>query len=325
MAGVLGPGRSAPVTPHTLGAIDFGGTKTALAVVAPDGTILRRARLDTPARPSPPEMVGRLAGAWAELIAGLPSEEMPPAVGVAAPGPVADGLLRQAFDWGWHDVPLAALLQAAIGAPVRMDNDVNACCLAELRYGVAVGVADFAWIQLSTGVGGGLVLGGEVYRGAAGLAGEVGHMVLDESGPPCACGRRGCLEALVSGPAIARRYAASGGRGGLSAAGVFAAADAGEPAAEALCQTVARDLGRGLALVVNLLNPALVVLGGGVVTSLQRYLPAVRDALAARVIGEANREVAVRASGVGYDAALLGAALLSADPAPSRRGTKHWN
>jgi len=283
-----------------------------VAAVAADGRILRRARFETPPRPTPAQIVHRIAAAWSEVVEGLAAADRPAAAGLAAPGP-ADaprGVLRQAFDWGWRDVPLAALTSAAIGVPVQLDNDVNACCLAEMRFGAAAGVQDFAWIQLSTGVGGGLVCAGRVYAGAAGLAGEVGHLVLEEDGPPCACGGRGCLQALVSGPAIARRYAERTGGAPGAAPAVFAAAADGDPAAEEVLQAVARDLGRGLALVVNLLNPALLVLGGGVMESLQARLPAVRAALRARVIGQANREVAVRRSAVGYDAALLGAAVL---------------
>jgi glucokinase len=278
--------------------------------------VLRRTRFETPPRPSPAAMVERICGAWAGLVADLPAEARPAGVGLAAPGPAdADaGVLHQAFDWGWHDVPLASLVAAAIGLPVRLDNDVNVCALAEMRFGAAAGVRDLVWIQLSTGVGGALVCGGRLYAGAAGLAGEVGHMILEEDGPSCACGRRGCLQALVSGPAIARRHAEAGGQARAGdARGVFAAAEAGEPAAGAVLDAVARDLGRALALVVNLLNPALVVLGGGVMDSLHPWLPAARAAMQARVIGEANRGVRVERSAVGYDAALLGAAVLGAE------------
>ncbi len=298
-----------------LGAIDFGGTKTVVALVGQDGQVLRRVRFDTPPRPEPRALVARVGAAWDELCAGLGADALPAAAGLAAPGPAdtARGLLLTAFDWGWRDVPLAAMVGERIGLPVRLENDVNVCCLAEMQFGVAAGVRDFAWIQLSTGVGGGLVCGGRPYPGAAGLAGEVGHMILEEGGPPCPCGRRGCLEALVSGPAIARRYAAAVG-GAVrpdGARAVFAAAEAGDARAVAVLDAVARDLGRALALVVNLLNPALVVLGGGVMESLHARLPEIREEMRARVIGEANRAVRVERTGVGYDAALLGAAALS--------------
>ncbi len=297
-----------------LGAIDFGGTKTVVGLVGPDGQVLRRVRFDTPPRPVPEAMVARLGAAWDELCTGLGADERPIAAGLAAPGPSDSrrGLLLAAFDWEWREVPLAAMVGERIGLPVRLENDVNVCCLAEMRFGIAAGVRDFVWIQLSTGVGGGLVCDGRLYAGFAGLAGEVGHMIMQEDGPVCPCGRRGCLQALVSGPAIARRYAEAIG-GGAPAGGaraVFEAADRADAGASAVVEAVARDLGRALAMVVNLLNPEMVVLGGGVMESLHTRLPAIRGAMTARVIGEANRRVRVERSGVGYDAALLGAAAL---------------
>ncbi len=293
------------------GAIDFGGTKTAMALVAPDGRVGHRLRFWTPRQPDPDTMCDLIAQQWAALLAQSGGPEVA-GVGVAAPGPAdaAAGILHQVFDWPWRDVPLAAVLSRRLGLPVRLDNDVNCCCQAEGRFGVARGVRDYAWIQVSTGVGGALCLGGQVYAGARGLAGEVGHLILDEGGPPCACGRRGCLQALVSGPALARRFHEAGGRAGERAEAVFAAAGAGDPRARAVLAAAARDLGRGLAIVVNLLNPEMLVLGGGVMESFAPLLPAVRQAVRERVIGEANREVAVVRSGIGYDAALLGAAVL---------------
>jgi glucokinase len=295
--------------------MDIGGTKTALAVVNSAGGVVRRLRLATPVRPEPEALCALLAQQWRQLIQDLPGGAVVRAVGVAVPGPAdaAGGILHQVFDWPWQDVPVARLLEAALGLPVRIENDVNCCCLSEQAFGAARGVDDFAWVQISTGVGAGLVLRGRLYAGATGLAGEVGHLILEEGGPLCACGRRGCLQALVSGPAIARRWREAS-RGvaapGDGAEEVFARAAAGDALAQSVVAGVARDLGRGLAMVVNILNPALVVVGGGVVSSLRAHLDAVAAALRDRVIGEANRAVPVVATAVGYDAALLGAAVL---------------
>jgi glucokinase len=302
-----------------LGAIDFGGTKTAVALVDAQGRVLRRLRLDTPARPTPEQAVEHLGRAWEALVADVPAADRPVRVGLTVPGPAdaGAGIVRRAFDWGWRDVPLGALLARRLGLPVRLDNDVNACCLAEMRFGVAAGVRDFVWLQLSTGVGGAIVCGGQLHPGAAGLAGEVGHMVLEEGGPPCACGHRGCLEALVSGPAIARRYAEACAGGatpppaGGDAQGVFRAAQAGDTRAAAVLDGVARDLGRAVAFVANLLDPELVVLGGGVMESLHPWLPAIRRAALERMLEADHRRLRLERSGVGYDAALLGAALLA--------------
>ena len=317
------------MTSQVVGAIDMGGTKTALALVRGDGRVVRRTRFDTPPRPSPAAFLDRVAAEWARLVAedgGVPVA----AVGVAAPGPsdAVAGVLHQVFDWPWRDVPVAAALGARLGLPVSIENDVNCCALAERGFGAAVQVADFAWVQVSTGVGGALFLGGRLYRGASGLAGEIGHLELDENGPRCACGRRGCLQALISGPAIARRYAeATGGERAVmgdappavSTAEVFARASGEDRVARGVIAGVATDLGRGLALLVNLLNPALVVVGGGVLASLAAHLPAVQRAMRDRVIGSANAAVPVVPSAVGYDAALLGAAALALAAAPRDR------
>lgn len=303
------------------GAIDCGGTKTAMALIAGDGRIGARLRFPTPERPAPEAFCDLLAERWRALLAqagGVGGAVV--AVGLAAPGPAdaQTGVLHRVFDWPWQDVPLAAELSARLGLPVRLDNDVRCCCLAESRWGAARGVADFVWVQISTGVGGALYLGGRPYGGAGGLAGEVGHLVLEEGGPLCRCGRRGCLQALVSGPAIAARFAATAGPAAPGdaaqgdAAGVFAAAGRGDARAQAVVAGVARDLGRGLALVCNLLDPGLLVLGGGVMASLRTELPTVRAAMRDRVLLGATRQVTVVPSAVGYDAALLGAGRLAA-------------
>ncbi len=311
------------------GAIDCGGTKTAMALIAGDGRIGARLRFPTPERPAPGAFCDLLAERWRALLAqaGGPGGAVV-GVGLAAPGPAdaQTGMLHRVFDWPWRDVPLAAELSARLGLPVRLDNDVRCCCLAESRWGVARGVADFVWVQISTGVGGALCLGGRPYAGSGGLAGEVGHLVLDEGGPLCRCGRHGCLQALVSGPAIAARFAATAGPAAWGeaaqgdAAGVFAAAERGDARAREVVAGVARDLGRGLALVCNLLDPRLLVLGGGVMESLRSELPAVQAAMRERVLLGSTRQVSVVPSAVGYDAALLGAGTLAALGAAGESG-----
>ncbi len=278
------------------------------------GGVLRRAVFPTPPRPDPETVCRAVGAAWSALAAGLPAPLRPRRAGLAAPGPAdpAAGLLHRAFDWGWHDVPLAALVGAAIGLRVRLENDVHCCALAELRFGAARGRTDLAWIQFSTGVGGAVVAGGRVLGGASGMAGEIGHVVLDEGGPPCPCGHRGCVEALCSGPAIARRHAAAGGPAGHAAA-AFGAAAAGDPRAAAVIAEVCRDVGRALAVVGNLLDPGLIVLGGGVTASLRQHLPAIEAEMRARLLAPDLRTCEVRPTALGADAALLGAAALVLD------------
>lgn len=292
-----------------VGAIDLGGTKTVLALVGPSGLTEQRIRLPTPSRPKPEELTDWLAA----QVQAIGSAWMVEAWGVAAPGPVhvGAGVVQEVLDWPWRDIPLANLLQSRLGLPVVVDNDVNCCCLAEMRWGAGRTVDDLAWIQVSTGVGGALCLQRQIYRGACGLAGEVGHLIVQEGGPLCHCGHRGCLQALVSGPAIVRRFAQAGGAAGGGAETVFAAADAGDLRAQGVLGAVADDLGRGIALVVNLLNPQIVVLGGGVMQSFAPYLARAQESMHDRVFGKSNRDVPLLCSEVGYDAALMGAAALA--------------
>ena len=306
-----------------LGAIDFGGTKTVLALVAPGGSVLHRERVPTPPRPTPRDMADLLAERFQRLWteAGRPPVR---ALGVAAPGPAdpASAVLHRAFDWGWRDVPLGALLAERLGLPIRLDNDVNCCTLAEERFGAARGRRTFFWLQVSTGVGGGLVVDGRLHRGSGGMAGEIGHIVLEEDGPPCACGRRGCLEALVSGPAILRRYREAGGRAAHTQ-DVFTAAAQGNEQAASLLSAVARDLGRAVAITVNLIDPELIVLGGGVITGFAAYLEATRAVARARVLRDVDTDPAAAVplccTTLGGDAALLGAAALAATRRPAAR------
>ena len=296
---------------HLVGAIDIGGTKTAMGLVHPDGTVVAHARWPTPPRPAPAELVRWVVDRWGEMrqAAGVAAIE---GIGLSAPGPVDPGgtLIHRIFDWGWRDVPLAALLAGATGLRVRMDNDVNCCAVAEGRWGAAVGRGDFLWMQVSTGVGGGLIQGGRLYAGAHGQAGEIGHIRIQRRGAPCTCGQRGCLETLISGPAIVRRYRAAGAAA-EGAEEVFAAADAGDPRARRLLRSVAVDLGTALVTAISLLDPDLVVLGGGVMAGFAELLPVTRAVVEARATASGAPGVPVVLTRLGAHAALLGAAALA--------------
>jgi glucokinase len=296
---------------HLVGAIDIGGTKTAVGLVRPDGTVVAHARWPTPPRSAPAELVRWVVDRWGEMrqAAGVAAIE---GIGLSAPGPVDPGgtLIHRIFDWGWRDVPLAALLAGATGLRVRMDNDVNCCAVAEGRWGAAVGRGDFLWMQVSTGVGGGLIQGGRLYAGAHGQAGEIGHIRIQRRGAPCTCGQRGCLETLISGPAIVRRYRAAGAAA-EGAEEVFAAADAGDPRARRLLRSVAVDLGTALIAAISLLDPDMVVLGGGVMAGFAGLLPVTRAVVEARATASGAPGVPVVLTRLGAHAALLGAAALA--------------
>lgn len=263
------------------GAIDLGGTKILTAVVSSNGDVRASDRIATRAGEGPEavceEMVASLRRACAE--AGAPLETLT-GIGVSAAGPLdaARGVLADPPNLpGWKDVPLGRMLQGRCGLRVVLENDANAAVLGEYAFGAGRGTRDMVYITVSTGIGGGVICEGQLYRGASGAAGEIGHMTVAYGGERCGCGRPGCLEAYASGTAIARegRRAAESGNspalaalaaGGqpIDAEAVARAAEAGDAAATAILAQAAEYLGVGLMNTVHLFNPELIVLGGGV-------------------------------------------------------------
>ncbi|MBI4577066.1 MAG: ROK family protein [Planctomycetes bacterium] len=280
---------------------DLGGTNLRAAVVDGAGRILEAVRLPTGAEEGPEAVLGRLAGALRGLGAGRDVA----AVGVGAAGPLdpETGVIHVAPNFpGWKDVPVAARLARDLGWPVHLENDANAAAYGEAWTGAGVGVRSLVMLTLGTGVGGGLILDGRLWRGHRGLAGEVGHMVVEPEGPPCGCGARGCLESLASATAIARRA------GGASARAVYDAALGGEPRAIESLRVAGRALGIALASLVNLLNPERVVLGGRVAGALDFLLPALVAELRERALAVALDGVEVVGAALGDDAGVVGAA-----------------
>ncbi len=308
-------------------ALDFGGTKLAAATVEPGARAFR-------ARASMPSPPNKSAEADREIILALAKEVLggkrPAAVGVSFGGPVREGVVLLSHHVpDWEDFPLAEWLREHFGVPAAVENDANAAALGEWRYGAGRGTRYFLYVTVSTGVGGGIVIGGRLYRGADSLAGEIGHMVVDPGGPRCTCGRRGCLEAFSAGPAIARRareLLASHHRSGegriilelvggdpsrITAREVAMAAARGDPLAAEILREAGEALGFGLAQAIALLNPERVALGGGVVKAGEPFLAHVRKAANAWAFSGARVEIAL--AELGDDAPLWGAAALAQD------------
>lgn len=307
--------------------LDFGGTKLAAAAVELRSRTFR-ARASVPSPPtksaeSDREIVLRLAE---EVLGG----ERPAAVGASFGGPVRreEGtVLLSHHVPDWEGFPLAEWLRERFGAPAVVENDANAAALGEWRYGSGQGTRHFFYVTVSTGIGGGIVIDGELYHGADGLAGEIGHIMVDPDGPSCTCGRRGCLEALASGPAIARRareLLTSCPRPGegkvlrelvgedlerISAREVAAAARRGDPLAAEVLREAGEALGFGLAQVITLLNPERISLGGGVIKAGNPLLAPVREAMRRHAFPGSRVEVAV--AELGDEAPLWGAAALA--------------
>ena len=242
-------------------------------------------------------------------------------IGVTIPGlakPDA-GIWVYACFSGIRNVPIAQILSAQYGnKPVFIDNDVNACAWAERRFGVCKKTENFLWITVSNGIGGGLILNGEIYRGCFGNAGEIGHFnVVEENGFRCGCGNYGCLEAEAAGPGIARRYAALNKESpnvsalNTSAREIANRARAGDKTAQFVFEVTGRLIGRAASYAVNLLNLEKIVIGGGVSNSFDLLLPSMEASLRERIFREANPKVVFEKTGLGLDAGLAGAAALA--------------
>ncbi|OPY55733.1 MAG: Glucokinase [Pelotomaculum sp. PtaU1.Bin035] len=247
------------------------------------------------------------------------------AVGVPGPLDTARGVIRFAPNLGWRDVPLKRILEEQISMKVILDNDANLAALGEHIFGVGRGQENMVYVTVSTGVGGGLILGGRLYRGSSDGAGEIGHITVQPEGPLCTCGARGCLEAVSSGTAIAREARclvergggqnilaqAGGNPAGISAAVVAAAAAGGDPEAGSIISLAARFLGIGVASIINLLNPGMVVLGGGVMEIGEPIWRHVRLEVEARALETSRTRAQIVPAGLGRRAGVLGAVALA--------------
>ncbi len=305
--------------------VDLGGTKCLGVVVDGDGAIVTEMRIPTP-RGADAILAG-LRDVAAELISRCPPDQVV-GVGIGAPGLVdASGVLRYAPNLaGIAELSLAEPLARHLGVRVVVDNDATCACWGEAQAGAARGRSHFVLVTLGTGIGGGLVLDGKLYRGRHGFAGEIGHMVVDPHGPPCPCGQRGCWERFASGSGLGRlaREAAVGGRADrvVALAGgdpeavlgehVTAAAAEGDPEALAVMDDFAWWVALGLANLANALDPELFVLGGGLAEAADLVLDPVRTAFVGLLEGADHRPpVDIAIAELGEHAGAIGAALLA--------------
>lgn len=304
--------------------IDVGGTKLAAGLVAADGSILDRVRYETPRDGD--EIVTIIAEVVSTFAAAHHVGAAPVGIGVAALV-TADGGVSFAPNLPWTNFPLAATVRALLGVPVTVDNDANAAAWGEFRCGAGRGIRNsMVMLTVGTGVGGGLVLGERLVRGASGMAGELGHIAVLEGGPRCACGALGCLEAMASGTAVARmgREAVAAGvaDGALGALPldritgkeVTIAASAGDAAAVEILTAAGRWLGIGIASLVAAFDPEIVVLGGGAMQAGHLLLDPAVAAAGERLVGRGFRTLApIVPAALGDDAGLVGAALQALD------------
>lgn len=296
--------------------LDIGGTKIAAGIVDGGGQARSFLVESTRAEEGPESGLERLfaLGRAAVDEAGVDWEEVA-AVGIGAGGPLdtARGVLVAPPHLpGWREVPIVSMAEGAFRKPVVLENDATAAAAGEHRYGAGAGTSHMVYLTISTGVGGGVVIDGRLYRGASGNGGELGHVTVDCDGRPCrGCGRRGCLEAYVSGTSIAER-AREAGMGEVNAGEVATAARAGDAVACRVWGETADALGCGLTSIVNLFEPQLVVLGGGVVTGVgELLLGPVRERVRAEAMGPAGRAAEIVAAALGPHVGVVGAAAIA--------------
>jgi glucokinase len=329
MTETITPGAVGETARSAVLALDIGGTKLAAGVVRADGTVLSSAVCPTEVGEGAGAVLDRLFALGEKVLAaaGVPPESLL-GTGIGCGGPLdprTGVLLRPPHLPGWVDVPVAELARERYGLPAVLDNDGTAGAAGEWRFGAGRGCRHLLYLTVSTGIGGGLVLDGRTFRGAAGNGGEPGHVTVRSGGRTCrSCGRVGCLEAYASGTAIAERAveaaaaaAAAGrstrllGRDRLTAADVSEAALQGDAVACDVWEETVETLGSGLTSLVNVLEPELVVLGGGVTRAGEQLLAPVRRAVAERAMGPAGRAARIVTASGGDRAGVLGAAAIA--------------
>lgn len=324
------------VSEHPILGVDIGGTKCAVAIGTDDGEILARLDMPTRADAGPEDILSRLI-ALAEQMASRPSAGALAGIGISCGGPLdtRTGIVYSPPNLpGWDGIPVRRLFETAFpGLPVVLENDANATALAEWRWGAGRGARNVVYLTQGTGIGGGLILDGRLYRGANDLAGEVGHQTILPDGPPCNCGKRGCLEALASGPAIARMARERLGDGGeallaraggdpndMTAKHVVDAAKEGDPLSRGVLADAGMYMGIGLANIIQILNPERIILGTIAVHAGDLIMEPIRRTVAERAWERATRVCRIVPAELGDRAQDLAAiALIAAMEGETRR------
>jgi glucokinase len=306
--------------------IDLGGTKILTAVTNSQGKMLSRDHSITPAQKGRAAVIQSILESAHRALeqAGIAISALT-AIGVGAPGisnPETGILFTSPNLPGWRDVPLRDIIQERLGKKTFLINDANAAALGEFYFGAARGARNFIYITISTGIGGGIVIDGKIYGGAIGAAGEVGHMTIDDDGPICNCGNRGCWETLASGTALAReaRHRIEEGvrtsileyAGGeveeVTAEAIHKAAEQGDSLAKELIAWTGYYVGVGLVNLINIFNPELIVIGGGLSNIGDMLLEPAFEVAGERAYKEAFQTVRFASAELGRNSGVLGAA-----------------
>jgi glucokinase len=309
---------------HPILAVDLGGTQIRAALVTPDRTVHCRRAVPTRDEDGVATVVARIAEVAAAVRDEAAAAGLPDAIGVgiSSPGPLdrRRGIVLDPPNLeGWKDVPIVEHVEPALGLPTILERDTNVAIMGEWRYGAARGATDAVYVTVSTGVGGGVIMDGRPLLGHAGLAGEVGHLVVELDGPTCGCGGIGHAEAIASGTAIARegrrlledglspelrRLAADGTA--VDAELVARAASAGDTRSAAILERAWIAVGALCASLVNLLTPEVIVIGGGIAEHHPRLFDVARREMARRTLPDFAPDVRIERAALGGDVSLIG-------------------
>ncbi len=310
--------------------VDMGGTKILSAVIDAEGNILGTAKLSTKADEGTTAVIDRIAESIEKAIDKSNVENASiQAIGIGAPGPLdpETGIVIFAPNLGWRDVPLKTELEARTGLPTFVDNDVNVGTLGEHAFGAAQGVENVVGIFVGTGIGGGIILKGELFHGASKTAGEIGHIIVKAGGPRCGCGARGCLEAVASRTAMAKQFRKAIQKKGKKSvltkltngdlsvirSGVLVKAiRANDKLTLKVFKKATKYLGIGVGSIVNFLNPEMIVLGGGVVEALDdTFIDNIRTYVEKYALPDTLNGVQIVRAKLGDNSGILGAAALA--------------
>jgi glucokinase len=318
-------------------AVDIGGTKILACLVDGNNRMVDEHRFLTGTHRGPRAIVENTVAVVRDMVE---KNEVPRSrllgVGVASAGPCdsVEGAVINGPNLGWQNVPVARWMADALDVPVCLGNDANLAALGEQRYGAGTGVENMVYVTVSTGIGGGIITDGHLHSGGSGLSGEIGHITVQAGGPLCTCGRRGCLQSLCAGPALARNVQERLAQGGSSLSMfqplqllelaksrpeeitphlVFEAAGRGDALSLAVLREGARNLGIGLTTLAILLDPEMIVVGGGLAVRWDQYIAHAVDFVKANTYPRSMQDISIVPASLGDRAGIVGAAAFARD------------
>lgn len=310
--------------------IDLGGSKIEVGLINHQFEVVAKARTLTKAKAGPKAIISQLCQLIDQMDKASPDQITGLGVGVPGEIPPLSGLVLSAPNLGWVNLPLKEILTQRYNWPIAIDNDVNCSALAESKLGLGNGKESLIFIAVGTGIGGGIVLNRQLMRGQNGSAGEIGHMIMLNGGPKCSCGNYGCLEALASGTAIIRQVKNHLKRKipsiipqlvkdrleDIDVSLIAQANEMGDSLSHKILNKAGHYLGLGVANLINILNPQIVVLDGGVIKAAPSLIELIRNTAKQRTLKAAQDNLEIAPSSLNGQAGIIGAALLLANEIP---------